>query len=64
MKTLKSVYEKVLFRKDKPSTFKSSDGTIFTGLIRGVSNSGRLQVEVEDKKVVEFDLKEISLLLN
>ena len=55
-------YENVLFRKDKPSTFKDNDGNLFMGFIQGVSNEGRLVVTIEDGIKKEFDLKAISLL--
>ena len=35
---------------------------MFSGFIKSVSNSGNLQVLLEDDVVKEFDLKEISLL--
>ena len=54
-------YESYLFRKDKPSTFKLPDQTLFTGIIRGVSDSGKLRVQMEDT-TKEFDLKELRLL--
>ncbi|MCB0387713.1 MAG: biotin--[acetyl-CoA-carboxylase] ligase [Winogradskyella sp.] len=59
---IKHAYEKLLFRKDKPSTFKDAEGSMFSGFIKSVSNSGNLQVLLEDDVVKEFDLKEISLL--
>lgn len=59
---LKTAYEKCLFRKDKPSTFKDSEEQLFAGYIKGVSNAGNLRVLVEDDIVKEFDLKEITLL--
>jgi BirA family biotin operon repressor/biotin-[acetyl-CoA-carboxylase] ligase len=55
-------YENVLFRKDKPSTFKDKEGNLFMGFIQGVSNEGRLVVTLEDDIKKEFDLKAISLL--
>jgi BirA family biotin operon repressor/biotin-[acetyl-CoA-carboxylase] ligase len=55
-------YENVLFRKDKPSTFKDNVGNLFMGFIQGVSNEGRLVVTLEDDIKKEFDLKAISLL--
>ena len=55
-------YENVLFRKDKPSTFKDNNGNLFMGFIRGVSNEGRLVVTLEDDIKKEFDLKAIRLL--
>lgn len=59
---LKTAYENHLFRKDKPSTFSDENGQLFSGYIKGVSNTGNLQVMVEDNIVKEFDLKSISLL--
>ncbi|GGG56083.1 biotin--[acetyl-CoA-carboxylase] ligase [Bizionia arctica] len=59
---IKNLYETLLFRKDKPSTFKDAEGSMFSGFIKSVSNSGNLQVLLEDDIIKEFDLKEISLL--
>jgi len=59
---LKKTYEKHLFRNDKPSTFRDAEGKLFSGYIKGVSNSGNLQVLVEDNIIKEFDLKAITLL--
>lgn len=59
---LKNTYEDYLFRKDKPSTFRNNKGEMFSGFIKGVSNSGNLQVLLEDNIITEFDLKTITLL--
>ncbi|PWK17521.1 biotin--[acetyl-CoA-carboxylase] ligase [Xanthomarina spongicola] len=59
---LKDTYESLLFRKDKPSTFKNAEGSLFSGFIKSISNSGNLQVLLEDDVLKEFDLKEVSLL--
>ena len=59
---LKETYEGYLFRKNKPSTFKSLDGNLFTGYIQGVTNSGNIQILLEDEIIAEFELKEITLL--
>ncbi|AUP80436.1 biotin--[acetyl-CoA-carboxylase] ligase [Flavivirga eckloniae] len=59
---LKSEYEAYLFRKNKPSTFKDEEGLVFSGFIKGVSESGNLQVLLEDDIMEEFDLKTITLL--
>ncbi|WP_418513826.1 biotin--[acetyl-CoA-carboxylase] ligase [Corallibacter sp.] len=59
---LKTAYEANLFRKNKPSTFKNAEGSMFLGFIKGVSNSGKLQVLLEDNVVKEFNLKELELL--
>ena len=59
---LKTEYEANLFRKNKPSTFKNAEGVMFTGFIKSVSESGHLQVLLEDNILKAFDLKEITLL--
>jgi len=61
-KEVKERYENELFRKEKPSTFKNAEGVLFSGFIKGVSNSGHLKVLIEDDILREFDLKEIKLL--
>ncbi|RKE90915.1 biotin--[acetyl-CoA-carboxylase] ligase [Ichthyenterobacterium magnum] len=57
-----STYQDHLFRKNKPSTFKNTEGVLFSGFIEGVSNSGNLQIRLEDDIIKEFDLKEVTLL--
>jgi BirA family biotin operon repressor/biotin-[acetyl-CoA-carboxylase] ligase len=59
---LKQAYESNLFRKDKPSTFKGKDGRLFSGYIKGISDSGHLNVLIEDDILKSFELKEIQLL--
>ncbi|WP_323788213.1 biotin--[acetyl-CoA-carboxylase] ligase [Psychroserpens sp.] len=61
-KDLKLEYESHLFRKNKPSTFKDTQGNLFSGYIKGVSDFGLLQVLIEDEIVKSFDLKEVTLL--
>ncbi|MFK5971891.1 MAG: biotin--[acetyl-CoA-carboxylase] ligase [Flavobacteriaceae bacterium] len=55
-------YENLLFRKDRPSTFKNKKGEFFMGFIRGVSKEGRLMVALEDEVIKAFDLKEVKLM--
>jgi BirA family biotin operon repressor/biotin-[acetyl-CoA-carboxylase] ligase len=55
-------YEKLLFRKDKPSTFKSVEGEMFSGYIKGVEDSGKLKVLLEDEVIKSFSMKQIELL--
>lgn len=59
---LKLDYEEHMFRKDKPSTFQDMEGNLFSGFIKGVSETGNLQVILEDNVTVDFGLKEITLL--
>ena len=58
---LNADYESYLFKKDKPSTFELPDQSLFMGIIRGVSDSGKLRVQMEDA-TKEFDLKQLKLL--
>ncbi len=62
-KELKDIYLLHLFGKDKVSHFKSAEGLRFNGIIRSVSSIGKLQVELENETIKEFDLKEIEMLL-
>lgn len=55
-------YEELLFRKDVASTFQKPDGTIFSGIISGVTPNGKLKVKLEDDTSVKFGLKEVKLL--
>ncbi|MGB6269031.1 MAG: biotin--[acetyl-CoA-carboxylase] ligase [Olleya sp.] len=59
--SLKSNYESYLFRKEKPSTFETAEG-LFSGIIKGVSNQGLLEVQIEDQVLKTFDLKTVKLL--
>ena len=61
-KRIKNRYEKLLFRKGKPSTFRDKDGHMFPGYIRGVTDNGYLKVLTEDEILREFDLKDVELL--
>ncbi|GGW69410.1 BirA family biotin operon repressor/biotin-[acetyl-CoA-carboxylase] ligase [Winogradskyella epiphytica] len=59
---IKREYEAVLFRKNKPSTFRTSKNDSFSGIIQGVTETGELKVWTEDGIIKTFDLKEITLL--
>ena len=59
---LKDEYESYLFRKNKPSTFQDAGGIVFSGIIKNVSNSGSLQVLLENDIIKDFDFKTITLL--
>lgn len=59
---IKAEYEALLFRKEKPSTFKTSKNTFFTGIIKGVNEHGLLNVWTEDEIIKTFNLKDIRLL--
>ena len=59
---LKAEYEGLLFRKGKPSTFQCNNDKTFSGIIKGISETGKLMVWTEDDNIKAFDLKEIMLL--
>ncbi|WP_378186943.1 biotin--[acetyl-CoA-carboxylase] ligase [Aquimarina sp. W85] len=59
---IKEEYESRLFRKDKPSMFLDQKGASFVGIIKGVTTSGKLRVQLEEKEEKIFDLKEITLV--
>ena len=61
-KILKSRYESRLFRKNKPSTFKDAEGSVFSGYIIGVSELGNLMIKVEDSIIRSYGFKEVTLL--
>lgn len=56
-----SAYEVFLFRKDIVSEFDLPDGSRIEGIIRGVSPSGLLVVEIQGNPK-HFDLKELRLI--
>jgi len=58
---LNTKYASYLFRKDKPSTFQLPNQTMFTGIIRGVTEAGKLRVQMENA-TKDFDLKELKLV--
>ncbi|OSY87922.1 biotin--[acetyl-CoA-carboxylase] synthetase [Tenacibaculum holothuriorum] len=66
-------YLNVLYKKNIPSMFKTPNGELFMGKIIGVSQEGKLQLELDNEtleegfgetksttSVKEFDLKEVS----
>ncbi|MBJ7881293.1 biotin--[acetyl-CoA-carboxylase] ligase [Gelidibacter salicanalis] len=61
-KVLKAKYESQLFRKNKPSTFKNAEGSVFSGYIIGISDNGQLLVRVEGNIIKSFDFKEVVLM--
>ena len=56
---IKQQYEKVLYKKGVPSMFIDNNNNTFLGKIIGVTNKGKLQIELDDESLKEFDLKEI-----
>ncbi|MEM9363571.1 MAG: biotin--[acetyl-CoA-carboxylase] ligase [Bacteroidota bacterium] len=58
---MQNQYEALLFRKDVVSTFKRGERELFSGIIRGISETGQLKVELEDDSLTSFSFKEVSL---
>ncbi len=59
---IKAVYLKNLYRMHQISVFENSQKKSFNGIIRGISEDGKLLVETEADVIHPFDLKEIKLL--
>lgn len=62
--SIKRKYLEVLYKKEIPTMFKDSGNNIFIGKIINVSDSGKLQIELEDTSIREFGIKEIQILKN
>lgn len=61
---LQKMYLSLLWRKDQTHRYiRTSDGSIFNGIIRGVSDLGYLTVENEKGESEEFAFKEISYVI-
>ena len=54
-------YSKALFLKDIPATFES-DNKQFMGIIKGVCESGKLLIEIEDDSIVAFNSHQVKYL--
>lgn len=60
--TLELKYLNVLYKKGVPSMYKNKKDNLFMGKIVGISNEGKLQIELNDETVAEFGLKEVSFV--
>lgn len=61
---VKTAYEWLLFRKDQLSGFiRTADGSQFEGIIRGIAESGQLEVEIIGAGTELFDLKALQIQL-
>ena len=58
---IKQQYEEVLYKKGIPSMFADTNNESFLGRIVGVTEDGKLQVELGDETLKVYDLKEIKL---
>lgn len=55
-------YEEQLFKRNVVATFQLPAGEQFSGIIKGVTNTGLLKVQNESEEILNFDLKEVKLL--
>lgn len=55
-------YREELFLKNKPAVFEDLLNGRFMGMIKDVTDSGLLQVELENEKILNYSIKEIKLL--
>ncbi|MCF6346738.1 MAG: biotin--[acetyl-CoA-carboxylase] ligase [Flavobacteriaceae bacterium] len=58
-KEIKQQYEKILYKKGVPSMFVDVNHNAFLGKIIGVTNEGKLQIELDDESLQVYGLKEI-----
>jgi BirA family biotin operon repressor/biotin-[acetyl-CoA-carboxylase] ligase len=56
---IKQIYEKLLYKKGIPSMFVDSHNNKFLGKIIGITTDCKLQIEMDNENLQEFDLKEI-----
>lgn len=57
---LEQSYCAFLFKINTKSMFKKPNQEFFMGIIRGISSSGNILIELEDETIKEFGVKEIS----
>ena len=57
----KNEYLKALFLKDTPAVFES-DNKQFMGIIKGVSESGKLLIKLEDNSITAFENQQVKYL--
>lgn len=57
---LEDNYLKVLYQIHKAMMFKKAENELFLGIIRGISETGNIIIELENETKKEFGIKEIS----
>jgi len=55
-------YSGKLFKIGIPTAFSDENNQNFMGIITGVSNIGKLQIQLEDDSICEYNLKEVQML--
>lgn len=62
LETLLADYQSLMYRLDKPSTFKLPDNTLITGIIKGITSDGYLLLKTETDGLKTFENKTIRLM--
>jgi BirA family biotin operon repressor/biotin-[acetyl-CoA-carboxylase] ligase len=55
-------YSEKLFKKGIPTAFTDENNKNFMGIITGVSSIGKLQIQLENDSIREYNLKEVQML--
>lgn len=55
-------YQSELFRKELPTVFEDQNAKRFMGIVKGVNESGRLIVLMENDQLKDFEIKQIQML--
>jgi BirA family biotin operon repressor/biotin-[acetyl-CoA-carboxylase] ligase len=55
-------YSDKLFKIGVPTAFSDENNQNFMGIITGVSSIGKLQIQLEDDSICEYNLKEVQML--
>jgi BirA family biotin operon repressor/biotin-[acetyl-CoA-carboxylase] ligase len=55
-------YSKKLFKIGIPTAFSDGNDQKFMGIITGVSSIGKLQIQLGDDRICEYNLKEVQML--
>jgi BirA family biotin operon repressor/biotin-[acetyl-CoA-carboxylase] ligase len=55
-------YSKKLFKIGVPAAFSDGNDQKFMGIITSVSSIGKLQIQLEDDRICEYNLKEVQML--
>lgn len=55
-------YEQILYENNEINSFEGKQKNIFSGIIRGVSEQGKLLIETENKNFKSYNFKEIKFL--
>ena len=55
-------YHENLYKKNYPSPFEDKKGNRFMGIIKKVTRDGKLEVLLDDDRVMHFEVKELKML--